>query len=89
MYLGKAVFEEEGIMKLCTIPLVNWERIGRISEAQTAHQAVAADFGDNGSAGNKNIFFITFYNCLLIFKFFRRLKQSVQSNETTRVILVG
>lgn len=37
MDFGKTVFEEEGVMELCTIPFVNWKHIEREFPAQAAH----------------------------------------------------
>lgn len=59
-------------MERRTIALVDFKRVIRIFFGKAAHQAVSADFGDNGGAGNEDIYTVASGYSFLVFIFWRR-----------------
>ena len=68
MYRAQAMFLDSGKMFLCAIALMLFKTILRISFCQPNHQAIALNFGDNGSESDDWNFFNAFDNCFLILK---------------------
>ena len=60
MHLASAVFLDHRAVQCGAIPLVQIKAILGVLVVETAHEAVAGDFGDNGCRGNGRYFFISF-----------------------------
>ena len=65
MNIAEAVFSDGSEMKLCAIPFMEMETIVRIFLVVAHHEAVALNFGNDGSCRARKHFFICFHDCFL------------------------